>query len=141
MHSLPPAFTILFRSDLRVLVIRWLRDVTQQELQQGYLQALAEAQHYTASHWLVDSRRRVLADESMVHWLATSFLPTLPQRLPSPIQLACLVAATWQFNSISAPPLAELAQRPQLHQGYQLNLFGDEGKAMQWLDHNRAATA
>ncbi|RPD45688.1 hypothetical protein DNI29_16145 [Hymenobacter sediminis] len=122
-------------------MIRWLRDVTQQELQQGYLQALAEAQRYAASCWLVDARRRVLADESMVHWLASSYLPTLTQRLPSPIQLACLVAATWQFNSMPAPPLAELAQRPQLHEGYQLSLFGDEGKAMQWLDFNRTATS
>ncbi|UOQ77160.1 hypothetical protein MUN84_22385 [Hymenobacter sp. 5516J-16] len=133
MHP-SPALSILFRPDLHVLIVRWLREISQHELQQGYQEALATARHHGARCWLVDSRRRALSDEQMADWLATSFLPTLSQDLGSVVYVACLVSATWQDTGGPAAPLVVLAQRQPLPaQGYHLQLFGDEGTAMQWL--------
>ncbi|RSK41065.1 hypothetical protein [Hymenobacter perfusus] len=126
---------ISFRPDLHLLIMRWLRDVTQAELKQGYSEVLQAAQQHNATCWLVDSRRRVQSDEAMVQWLANDYLPTLSAQLGNQlIRLACLVAATWQPAEAPATPLAVLAQRPsQAAYSYHVQLFGDEGTAMQWL--------
>jgi len=126
---------ISFRPDLHLLIIRWLRDVTQAELQQGYKEALQAARQHNATCWLVDSRRRMQSDEAMVRWLANNYLPTLSPQLGNQIiRLACLVAATWQPAEAPATPLAVLAQQPhQSAYSYHVQLFGEEGTAMQWL--------
>jgi hypothetical protein len=129
---------ISFRPDLHLLIMRWLRDVTQTELQQGYLEAVQAARQHDATCWLVDSRRRVQSDEAMVRWLANDYLPTISAQLGhQPVRLACLVAATWQPAEAPATPLAVLAQQPhQPASSYHVQLFGDEGAAMQWLQAN-----
>lgn len=126
---------ISFRADLHLLIIRWLRDVTPPELQLGYSEALAAARQHGTPCWLVDSRRRAQSDEAMVQWLANTYLPTLSPALGHPLtRLACLVAATWQPVTTPATPLAVLAQQPpQTAQSYHVQLFSDEGAAVQWL--------
>ena len=133
-----PYISVTFRSDLTLLIVRWLRDVSQAELQQGYADVLALAVEHQARHWLVDSRRRTQSNEQMVTWLSEEYLPTIsPQIRHQPIYLACLVAATWQPATAGATPLAVLAQAPfQASHRYQIQLFGDEGAAMQWLREN-----
>ncbi|WP_188558582.1 hypothetical protein [Hymenobacter glacieicola] len=141
MHS-SPALSIVFRPDLHVLIVRWLREISQHELQQGYLEALDAARHHGATCWLIDSRRRALSDERMADWLATSFLPTLSQHLGPSVRLACLVSATWPDTGGAPAPLAVLAQRQPLPaQDYHLRLFGDEGAAMHWLQNAHLAAA
>jgi hypothetical protein len=71
----------------------------------------------------------------MVQWLATDYLPTLSAQVNDAlVRLACLVAATWQPTEAPATPLAVLAQQaPRQGQSYHVQLFSDEGAAMQWL--------
>ncbi|MFD2787273.1 hypothetical protein [Hymenobacter rubripertinctus] len=130
-----PYISITFRADLTLLIVRWLRDVSQAELQQGYGQVLAIALEHQARHWLIDSRRRNQSDEAMVSWLAQEYLPGISARLQGQsVRLACLVAATWQPAAAGATPLAVLAKAPaQGSSHYHIQLFGDEGAAMQWL--------
>lgn len=138
MTSSSSFLTISFRSDLHLLIVRWLRDVTQAELQQGYTATLQAAVQHSVACWLIDSRRRTQSDAAMVQWLANDYLPTLSGQLNNRIvHLACLVAATWQPAEAPATPLAVLAQEaPKPGQPFKVQLFGDEGAATQWLQAN-----
>lgn len=138
MTSNTPFLTITFRPDLGLLIVRWLRDVSHGEIQQGYAEALATARQHAATCWLVDSRRRTQSDAAIVEWLAQSYLPNLSSQLEhKPVFLACLVAATWQPTETPATPLAALAQTAApTNSLYQVQLFSDEGNAMQWLQDN-----
>ena len=130
-----PYISITFRSDLALLIVRWLREVSQTELQQGYADACQAAADHQAGRWLVDSRRRAEPDAQMVDWLAQEYLPALKPAVHNlPIHLACLVASTWRPTNSPVTPLATLAQVPaDLERDYQIRLFGDEGAAMSWL--------
>ncbi|NVO84441.1 hypothetical protein [Hymenobacter terrestris] len=130
------ALSITFRSDLDLLIVRWLRDVKQSELQEGYAQVLQAAIQHQAAYWLVDSRRRFKSNPEMVDWLAHEYLPDLSPALDNrPIYLACLVGATWQPGNAPATPLAVLAQSSSLasKDEYKVQLFSDEGVANTWL--------
>lgn len=132
--------SITYRSDLRLLIARWLRDVSQPELQQGYTQVLQAAVQHQASGWLLDSRRRSQSSAEMVEWLAQEYLPELSPALNGrPVYLACLVAATWQPGTSPATPLAVLAQSSAraAQKGYQVQLFSDEGAAASWLQQSQ----
>jgi hypothetical protein len=135
MNSSLSFVTISYRSDLNQLIIRWLREVNQTELQEGYAVALAEAEQHGTTDWLVDSRRRTQSDAAMVAWLETEFLPSLHSHLHKPVRLACLVGATWTQASAEATPLAVLAMRNNQvpNHSYQVRLFSDEGMASLWL--------
>ena len=131
-----PSLTITFRSDLNLLIVRWLRDVSTSELQQGYTEVLQAAIRHQASGWLVDSRRRSQSSTEMVDWLSQEYLPELSPALNNrPVYLACLVAATWQPGTAPATPLAVLAQTSAMaiRKEYQVKLFSDEGAAASWL--------
>ncbi|MBT9392386.1 hypothetical protein KLP40_04355 [Hymenobacter sp. NST-14] len=130
-----PYLSVTFRPDLSLLIVRWLRDISQVELQAGYAEVLTVATEHQASRWLVDSRRRTQSDEQMVTWLTQHYLPSLSPRLQDqPVYLACLVAATWQPATAGTTPLAVLAQAPaQTSHRYQIQLFSDEGAATHWL--------
>ncbi|SDX55123.1 hypothetical protein [Hymenobacter psychrophilus] len=131
-----PTLSITFRSDLNLLIARWLRDVSKSELQQGYTEVLQAAIRHQAGNWLIDSRRRSQSNAEMVDWLAQEYLPELSPALNNrPVHLACLVAATWQPGTTPATPLAVLAQSSTLaaKNEYQVQLFSDEGAATSWL--------
>ncbi|RFP64945.1 hypothetical protein D0N36_11435 [Hymenobacter lapidiphilus] len=133
------ALSITFRSDLDLLIVRWLRDVKRSELQEGYTQVLQAAIQHQATCWLIDSRRRVQPNAEMVDWLAQEFLPELSSALNNrPVYLACLVGATWQPGKTPATPLAVLAQSSSLasKNEYQVRLFSDEGIATSWLQQS-----
>ncbi|WP_019946645.1 hypothetical protein [Hymenobacter aerophilus] len=135
-----PTISITYRSDLNLLIARWLRDVSQSELQQGYTQVLQVAIEHQVSGWLVDSRRRSQSSAEMVEWLAQEYLPELSPALNDrPVYLACLVAATWQPGTAPATPLAVLAQSSALaaQKGYKVQLFSDEGAATNWLQEGK----
>lgn len=128
--------SIVFRPDLNLLIVRWLRDVSKTELREGYAEARQVAVQHQAYGWLIDSRRRSESDAEMVDWLANDYLPGLSPALNQQlVRLGCLVAATWQPSSAPVTPLAVLAHAnsPTTAQGYQVRLFGDEGTAMRWL--------
>jgi hypothetical protein len=120
-----------YRPDLRVLTVRWLRDVSFEELQTG--SALAHT--HQACRWLVDVRRRTLLDAFQSEWVAQQLLPTVAAQLaPEPLCVAYLLAPGRVENIRLLPDLAQTVARAQdRSQTYGLRTFSEEGRAMQWL--------
>jgi hypothetical protein len=139
---LPAASSYLsldFRPDLHVLVLRWLRDVTLDELQAGFAETQALALEYNAHEWLVDVRRRGALSASDSAWVADVFLPEMARRLgPAPLTIAYLLAP-FRAKAIQEPaPLQATVARAQVRtQPYHLRTFLDEAAAVEWLQAAR----
>jgi len=129
--SQPEYLDLNYRADLGIVTARWSRPTTSPELRAGYEALL----HYASTcahcrHWLIDSRRRVQVDARDVHWLTTTFYPTLRQQLHGQVFLAFL-AAPYQLDHIQDDTLPPL---PYTHGNYcSLHQFTNEGEAVQWL--------
>lgn len=135
MPLLPDYLQLAYRPDLHVFTVRWLRDVSLLELQTGFALALQEAQHTGTAHWLLDVRRRFELDAASSAWVTEQFLPRAAAQLPTqPLYTAFLVAPTRASAAQPQAPLHEVATRAQAtNLPYQLQIFLDEGQAMQWL--------
>jgi hypothetical protein len=120
-----------FRPDLQVLVGRWLRQPTDEELHAGYHRLLEVAEAVGARLWLVDARRRDHANQQATPWMMEHFLPLLPQRLGTPVYMAYLFMPT-HLRDIehdqTVPALTYFDGRP-----YHVERFSEEQAAMQWL--------
>ncbi|RYU82193.1 hypothetical protein [Hymenobacter persicinus] len=127
--------TLSYRPDLGVLTVRWLRDVTFEELQEGFRSASALSHTHQATCWLVDVRRRVMLDAFQSEWVAQRLLPEMAATLaPDPLFVAYLLAPARVENIRLEPALrATVAQAEHSSQAYRLRTFADEGPAMQWL--------
>ena len=126
---------LVYRADLGVLVVRWLRDVTFEELQAGFQAAATLAHAHGSSRWLVDVRRRTLLDGFQSEWVAQKLLPQTAAALaPAPLRVAYLLAPV-RFSDIRVQPapLPVPAFGPDLSSTYRLRTFSEEGPAMQWL--------
>jgi len=124
-----------YRSDLRVLNVRWLRDVSFEELQTGFQSAAALSREHRATHWLVDVRRRTLLDAFQSAWVAQQLLPDVAAALaPAPLHVAYLLSParleTLRVVPTLADTVAQLQSRPQ---AYSLRTFAEEGQAIRWL--------
>ncbi|MBD2723205.1 hypothetical protein [Hymenobacter armeniacus] len=120
-----------FRSDLQVLVGRWLRQPTEAELHAGYHRLLDVAEAVGARLWLVDTRRRDHASQQSTPWMMEHFLPLLPPRLGGPVHLAYLFMPTHLHeleHDAAVPPLTYFDGRP-----YHVGRFTEEQAAMRWL--------
>ncbi|QDA59905.1 hypothetical protein [Hymenobacter jejuensis] len=126
---------IVFRSDLNVLVGRWMRQTTPSEMQQGYHDLLDVAVSQNCRRWLVDVRRRDHANQDGTSWMQQTFFPQLAPRLGSKVSLAYLFAPS-HLNDLEAdatvPPLTYFDGRP-----YRVQRFVEEHIAMSWLDNCR----
>jgi hypothetical protein len=124
-----------YRPDLGVLNLRWLRDVSFEELQTGFRAAAALSQTHHATRWLVDVRRRTLLDAFQSEWVAQQQLPEVAATLaPAALSVAYLLSPA-RFENLRLQPALDMeASRPPA-QGhpYQLRTFVEEGQAMQWL--------
>lgn len=130
--SPPPDYLDLsHRPDLGIVTARWARPATSTELRAGYEAILRYAVSCaTCRYWLIDSRRRVQVDVRDVHWLTSTFYPTLRQHLQGHVFLAFL-AAPYQLDHVQDATLPSL---PHTHANYcSLNQFTTEGDAVQWL--------
>ncbi|MDB5233763.1 MAG: hypothetical protein JWR44_756 [Hymenobacter sp.] len=121
-----------FRADLQVLVGRWLRQPTDEELHNGYHHLLELAQTCDARLWLVDARRRDHANQQGTPWMMEHFLPLLPQRLGGSVFMAYLFMPIHLLEieqDASVPPLTYFDGRT-----YHVQRFTEEHAAMQWLE-------
>lgn len=128
----PPDFlTIAYRPDLDTLVVRWQRQLTLAEMQQGYLCMLEHAAQHQCRRWLLDGRRRFNTDREGAQWMVTTFLPQLQPRLGGRAYLAYLLAPLTlrdQDADAAFPPPAFFLDKPFLGER-----FVEEGAALQWL--------
>lgn len=126
-----------YRSDLQVMVGRWLRQPTDAELRAGYHRLLDEASLNGARLWLVDGRRRDHANQQGTPWMMNVFMPLLPERLGAPVFLAYLFMPAHLQDleqDTAVPPLTYFDGR-----AYHVQRFTEESAAMQWLGECRAA--
>jgi hypothetical protein len=127
---------ITFRPELQVLVVRWMRQTTPAEMQQGYHALLAEAASQHCWLWLIDARRRANANQAGTQWMMQAFFPQLAAQVGHKVYLAYLFApqhlADLEADS-TVPSLTYFDGRP-----YQVQRFTEELPAMQWLSQCRS---
>ncbi|UPL49257.1 hypothetical protein [Hymenobacter sublimis] len=122
---------VTHRVDLDVLIVRWLRQPTSQELHEGYRAVLAIAQQPGCRYWLVDGRRRTNANQQGVAWMMETFLPLVMARLGGQVFMAYLFVPNHLAEleaDASVPPLTYFDNLP-----YHIRRFADEQPAMAWL--------
>lgn len=127
----PDYLDVTYRADLDVLLARWMRRVTLEEMQQGYLYLLEKAEAHRCRYWLLDARRRSNTDREGAGWMVNTFLPGLHSRLGGRTYLAyLLVPAIMRDVEADAafPPASFFAGKPFLGER-----FIDEREAIAWL--------
>jgi hypothetical protein len=132
MLPLPPDFlAVSYRADLQVLVARWMRVISVEEMRQGYELLLAAAVQHNCRHWLIDARRRNNTDREGAIWMVQSFLPRLHGQLGGRTALAYLLPPV-QLRDTQAdaafPPASYFEGQP-----FVADRFTDERLALEWL--------
>ncbi|WP_345227229.1 hypothetical protein [Hymenobacter koreensis] len=126
---------ITYRADLQVLVARWMRQPSTDELQNGYEHLLNVAVEYKCHTWLIDAGRRADSNKDRTTWMVQHFFPRLAERLPGNVHLAFLFTPG-HLRDIETdpqlPPLSFFGNRP-----YQVARFTEEQAAMAWLAEHR----
>ena len=124
------------RPDLPAIVARWQREITEPELQAGYLAILAAADATGCWRWLLDLRRRdELASPALTAWVNTDFFPRLLGRYAAPVRIAFLASPLRAVLEQSPSSVAAISAIVRLEQDYFTALFTDEAAAYQWLAH------
>ena len=115
------------RPDLPVVLARWQREISPDELRRGYLAILAAADGCGCWRWLLDLRRRNEQNDSEVAaWMSEDFFPRLAGRFAQPVRVAFLVSPMRALNE--PPPL-----RPTQPDTHAFATFTDEAAAYAWL--------
>ncbi|TGE25483.1 hypothetical protein E5K00_09915 [Hymenobacter aquaticus] len=130
------ARSITYRPDLGLLIGRWFMNAPVATLQADYRALLAAAQEHHVGRWLLDVRRRDQLDPTLGQWTTGTFYPEASRQL-APLQLRIAVLCSPARLAVYADSARQqeylnyglAAERP-----YQLQLFGDEGQAMNWLN-------
>lgn len=123
---------IIPRPDLPAVIARWQREITEPELQHGYLAILAAGDALGCWRWLLDLRRREeLASPALTTWMSTDFFPRLVRRYAAPVRIAFLISPLRAAQQASGSAAAPSLQAPS--QDYHTALFTDEAAAYTWL--------
>jgi hypothetical protein len=125
--------TIFFRTDLRVMIVRWHTHTPLEVVQADYAQMLTAAERSGFGNWLLDVRRRDRASAELSAWTSGTFYPAAAAQL-APLRVAVLSSPVLADTYRSDPDQKRYvdyvldAARP-----FELQLFADEGQAMHWL--------
>ncbi|MBT2556979.1 hypothetical protein J7E24_04225 [Hymenobacter sp. ISL-91] len=119
-----------YRSDLRLLIMRWTRVATSAEHRAGYREALRLAKPVQAGRWLIDLRSRGLADSTDLLWILHDFRAELQTALPAavrriayfttPYHAELLIPRLQELNTVAAADL-------------EIRVFVEEASAYSWL--------
>ena len=124
-------FTIDYRPEQHLLIGRWLRPVSLAEIKTHYAALLAAAvAHGNCRHWLLDVRRRHIADAAAIAWFA-DFSQQLPEALGQPVALAYF-AMVDQSEATENAGLRENMRQGAV-QGNRYCYFNQESEALTWL--------
>jgi len=130
---------LTYRPDLRMVVLRWLRDASLPELRAGHQAALELALLQQATHWFVDVRRRLAVNNAHSRWVADEFLPEAASLLPATLRVVYLTSPNRQSVIASQPDVyATISRSQNMSQPYCLRSFLDEASAMAWLFEKEA---
>lgn len=122
------------RPDLPAIVARWQREITEPELQRGYLAILEAGDALGCWRWLLDLRRREeLASPALGLWMHNEFFPQLAGRYPAPVRIAFLISPLRAAQEQSSSSAAGLSADNRRENSYQSGLFTDEAAAYHWL--------
>ena len=122
------------RSDLPAVVARWQREISEPELQSGYLAILAAGDALGCWRWLLDLRRREeLATPALASWMQNDFFPQLVGRYPAPARIAFLISPLRAAHQQAGSFDTSSTSNSSATQGYLIALFTDEAAAYQWL--------
>lgn len=134
-ETLPVAdhLTLTYRPDLEVLIARWQRHVTLNELQAGYRCLADEAERRNTVRWLLDTRALTVSADAG-RWVNDVFYPTLAARFNRPVRMAYMVPPGSRLLLQADTEMTELLVRFQksMHP-YVFQLFDQEGEAQRWL--------
>ncbi|WP_151087285.1 hypothetical protein [Hymenobacter baengnokdamensis] len=132
----PDSFSLEYRPEQRMLIGRWLRPVTLDELKAHYHALLAAAiAHDNCCHWLLDVRRRVAIDTDAALWFREEFGPQLPLVLGRPVWLAYFAMVNQELARTN-PALRENMRLGSLQDGHYC-YFNQESEALAWLAQQR----
>ena len=128
-------YTLNYRSDLNIVLLRWLTPDTLVEAQASYREALALALAHGCGNWLLDSRRCGPLDLFQTAWLTREFFPAAVAQLhPRPLRLAVFSSLQrWEQMRTDATmaPAVQAAIAPTLP--YEAAIFMAEAEAVTWL--------
>lgn len=127
--------SISFRSDLRVLVVRWHTDAPVQVVKDDYAKMLDAAVEHALTDWLLDVRRRDKLPAELSAWVNSTFYPEATARLaPRRLRMAVL-SSPFMTSLYTTDPVQkkEVAYAIDPARPFDIALFEDEGKAMEWL--------
>lgn len=118
------AYSILYRPDLGILVVRCQQPGGPPQLREVCLHSLETARRHHAARWLLDVRRRDPLCPHQTSWLTDTLYPLAARWLgPEPLALAVL-----SLPPARAEPAPDLLPEPAW-----LRVFAEEGAACQWL--------
>jgi hypothetical protein len=132
-HNLPAAafLQLSYRNDTGLLTGRWLRSVTDEELQQGYESLRIAARYHDCRYWLIDARRRISRNLNGPEWVLTEFMPQLQQECGGHWHLAFLVLPDYLRTLQAEPGSPAATSLPEAAIHYAR--FVNEGEANAWL--------
>ncbi|QJX46788.1 hypothetical protein HMJ29_07480 [Hymenobacter taeanensis] len=119
-----------YRSDLRLLFLRWRRPASPAEHRAGYQAALQLAQKEQAGCWLIDLRSRGLADPKDLQWVLQEFRADFQVALPTTTRRLAYLTTPYHAE-VLRPRLAELDT--VANTGTDIRVFTEEMPAQQWL--------
>jgi len=123
---------IIYQPDLRILVGRWLRFVTEAEALQGYTDLLAAARQHDAHYWLLDIRRRHRSAPATMSWLLTTYYAQLVHELGAPVRMVYFMAPglrqEFQQDNTVPEPHTYTPDEP-----FRMNQCITEAEAVAWL--------
>ena len=127
--------TISFRPDLNIMVVRWHTPAPHEVVKEEYARMLTEALHHGLTHWLLDVRRRDKTPVDLSNWVNVSFYPEVAKQLaPRRLRMAVLSSpALTEAYRTDPEQKKEVAYALDPSRPFDIGLFEDEGKAMEWL--------
>ncbi|GAA4494444.1 hypothetical protein GCM10023172_04560 [Hymenobacter ginsengisoli] len=129
--SPPDSFTLDYRPEQRLLIGRWLRPVSLDEIKTHYAALLdAAVAHGNCRHWLLDVRRRDIYNAAAIAWFA-DFGHHLPEVLGGPVALAYFAMVDQAGAAANTGLDANIRQGAE--QGSYYRYFNHEQEALTWL--------
>ncbi len=126
--------SINFRSDLNILVCRFIQPVPSAFLRQEYENSLEVAREYQARYWLFDLRRRGPVSAEDENWILNHFFPRAEKQANVPQYFAYLLTPSHSHHIRDVISPEKLANFSQLTH---ISVFDSEEKALDWLALNQ----
>ncbi|MBT2556598.1 hypothetical protein J7E24_02280 [Hymenobacter sp. ISL-91] len=125
---------LTYDSGSAMLVVRWRRNVSFAEIQEGMRAAREMSYSHEAARWLIDTRHRSQLDAAISGWVATTLLPAVAAELaPATLRVAYLFAPEHMVVLQQSPAMRAATVTAQTHPAYTLQLLQDEAEAISWM--------